>query len=169
MKKQILLLFLLTSTLSLDMRMLQTIEYIKNRATSPVPLNPFFTKRKPEDYAGEISNKLENCPDSYIEHMVVGYPFESHRIETEDGYILTAFRMQAKGTTIKNGLPPVFMNHGINSDANCFLINDEDKSLAKIMANAGFDVWLGNNRGNKFSRRHKTLKITSKEFWQFSF
>jgi pimeloyl-ACP methyl ester carboxylesterase len=44
-----------------------------------------------------------------------------------------------------------------------------EKSPAYVMAKAGFDVWLGNSRGNKYSRRHKTLDPdTDKDFWQFS-
>ena len=77
--------------------------------------------------------------------------------------------MQAKGTTFKNGLPGVFLQHGITDTCDCFLVNDSDKSLAKILADAGFDVWLGNSRGNKFSRRHVSLDINKKEFWEFSF
>ena len=30
-------------------------------------------------------------------------------------------------------------------------------------------MWLGNNRGNIHSRKHKTLDTKSKEFWDFSF
>jgi lysosomal acid lipase/cholesteryl ester hydrolase len=38
------------------------------------------------------------------------------------------------------------------------------------MVREGYDVWLGNNRGTTFSRRHKTLDPDkSRLFWQFSF
>lgn len=42
-------------------------------------------------------------------------------------------------------------------------------SYAFTLANKGFDVWLGNNRGNKHSRNHVSLNPNSKQFWDYSF
>jgi hypothetical protein len=33
---------------------------------------------------------------------------------------------------------------------------------------AGFDVWLCNNRGNKYSCKHVNLAPSSERFWNFS-
>lgn len=51
-----------------------------------------------------------------------------------------------------------------------WLINDEDKAPGFMLANAGYDIWLGNSRGNKHSRKHKTLNPDKNaSFWDFTF
>jgi len=37
-----------------------------------------------------------------------------------------------------------------------------------LLADAGFEVWLGNARGNTYGRKHKTLTPKDKKFWDFS-
>jgi hypothetical protein len=51
---------------------------------------------------------------------------------------------------------------------NFFSINEPELSPAFIMAQNGYDVWLGNNRGNDFARFHEDLAIDTEEFWDFS-
>jgi len=41
-----------------------------------------------------------------------------------------------------------------------------ESSLCVELADAGYDVWLGNNRGNKHSRGHKSLQQDSVAFWR---
>ena len=55
--------------------------------------------------------------------------------------------------------------------ADCYIMNDAKRALAFVAAKNGFDVWLGNIRGNKYSRRHLTIDpdIESKDFFNYSF
>ena len=41
--------------------------------------------------------------------------------------------------------------------------------LALILANKGYDVWLGNNRGNTYSRKHLSKLDTSYGYWDFRY
>lgn len=45
--------------------------------------------------------------------------------------------------------------------------NFSDVAPALVLARAGYDVWLGNNRGTRFSQRHTNLDPKSREYWMF--
>lgn len=44
-------------------------------------------------------------------------------------------------------------------------MNHPDVAPAFVAVNDGYDVWLGNSRGNKYSRAHKTLDPNKDKFW----
>lgn len=49
-----------------------------------------------------------------------------------------------------------------------WVLNHPDVSPAYILARNGYDVWLGNNRGNRWSNQHERLNDTQEEYWDWS-
>lgn len=98
------------------------------------------------------------------------YPLEEHTVTTSDGYILTLFRIQAKNTQIRSGLPVALLNHGLLDSSDSFIINEEHQAPGFILANSGFDVWFVNNRGNVYSLGHTKYDSSDagSAFWDFS-
>ena len=71
-------------------------------------------------------------------------------VVTDDGYILNMFRIK-KAQHVPAGTPAVFLQHGITDSADCWIMHYADKAPAFQLVNDGYDVWLGNQRGTKYS------------------
>ena len=54
--------------------------------------------------------------------------------------------------------------------ANCWIVNYADVAPAFVAARAGYDVWLGNSRGNTFSLGNTKWDHNhdEKDYWHFS-
>ena len=87
-----------------------------------------------------------------------------------DGHILTLHRLRSDKTLQKGADAPVaVLQHGMVNSSDIWLLHQEQSPAIKL-SEEGFDVWLLNSRGSKYSREHASLDPDSDpEFWNFSF
>lgn len=118
------------------------------------------------------------------------YKPQIHDVKTEDGYILKVFRCNSNVPITKvlimmhgivennnrlvnfkylSDLNHFFFRLGVLSSSDDFCMNVPEQSPAYVFADAGFDVFLPNCRGNVYSKRHATLSPLDPKFWDFSF
>lgn len=132
----------------------------------------------------DMEMEMDTC--EFIESR--GFPTETHFVATHDGYFLGLHRIPSKsGTSCTNGADEttsepweqqqqqqpcrgvVLLVHGFMQSSEAFVVRkDTSNSLPLVLAAAGYDVWLGNNRGNKYSCKHATRKPIHEDFWDFS-
>ncbi|KDR15390.1 lipase 3-like [Zootermopsis nevadensis] len=114
-----------------------------------------------------VPKSLSPMPKLITQH---GYPAETHTVTTEDGYILTMHRIpySPKSNSTDTKRPVVFLQHGLISSSVDWVIMGPDKSLAYLLADGGYDVWMGNSRGNMYSTKHNKLSAMLPIFWSFS-
>ncbi|XP_018563470.1 lipase 3-like isoform X2 [Anoplophora glabripennis] len=116
-------------------------------------------------YADDVDLNITEITKKY------GFPVETHEIETEDGYLLDVYRIPFGrfSRTRRTNRYPVILNHGLLGSAENFILMGQNKSLAYMLADYGFDVWLCNARGSWHSRKHRTLHPDKDaEYWQFT-
>ncbi|KAL5276526.1 LIPA.2 family protein [Megaselia abdita] len=99
-----------------------------------------------------------------------GFPIESHKVQTSDGYVLEMFRIPYSPNLNNQDKPKkvAFLMHGLLSSSDCWILNGAENSMAYILSNAGYDVWMGNARGNTYSRENVKLTPLLPPFWDFS-
>lgn len=90
-----------------------------------------------------------------------GYPVEAHTALTADGYRLTLHRLPPKGKA--NG-KVVVLQHGLMDTSATWLLNTATDSLGFVLSTAGYDVWLANSRGNRYTER-----VSGGSTWAFDF
>ncbi|KAL1513436.1 hypothetical protein ABEB36_002847 [Hypothenemus hampei] len=104
-----------------------------------------------------------------------GYPVEIHSMVTQDGYILSAYRIPHglnDDSKVNRNKSVVLLIHGMGGIVQVFFILREKRSIPYYLADRGFDVWIFNARGNKneFPKQHvKYDWNTDDEYWFYSF
>ncbi|XP_063624782.1 gastric triacylglycerol lipase-like [Cydia splendana] len=99
-----------------------------------------------------------------------GYQSEEHAVVTEDGYVLTLYRI-AKGAKCQeeNKQTPVFFMPPLLSAADTAIEAGPDAAIPYLISDACFDTWVGSPRGTYNGRKHVRLDPDKhKEFWNFS-
>lgn len=101
-------------------------------------------------------------------------------MQTKDGYLLgvhrLAWRKGEEGARVNCGggpgsiqKPVVYLHHGLLMNSEVWVcLTDEQRTLPFVLVERGYDVWLGNNRGNKYSKKSIQWSPSRNEFWNFS-
>ncbi|VVC43280.1 Alpha/beta hydrolase fold-1,Lipase, eukaryotic,Alpha/Beta hydrolase fold [Cinara cedri] len=92
-----------------------------------------------------------------------GHPaYGKHTVFTEDGYLINLFHIEG------NDGPPFLLLHAFMGASDQWFLRDENHDLPSILMKNGYDVWLGDFRGNLYSKGHSRFNVSDPEYWKFS-
>lgn len=137
------------------------------------------SKRSRQNRKG-VWSSIANASDFSELCELYGYTCEEHIVQTGDGYLLGLHRLGwrqgeedvrvnpgDRGHGIKKKV--VYLHHGLMMNSEVWVcLTERERCLPFELVERGYDVWLGNNRGNKYSKKSVHTAPTSSSFWNFS-
>ncbi|KAI8632903.1 Alpha/Beta hydrolase protein [Xylariaceae sp. FL1651] len=135
-------------------------------------------QKRAEKRRKSISTSIRNASDFVDLCATYGYTAEEHVVQTKDGYLLglhrLAWRKGEEDTKVNSGPASMkkrvaYLHHGLLMNSEVWVcLTDAKRCLPFVLVERGFDVWLGNNRGNKYSKKSINCSPNSTQFWNFS-
>lgn len=125
-----------------------------------------------------IVNSINQASDFVELCEIYGYAAEEHIVHTADGYLLglhrLGWRKGEEDQRVNSGPDSlqkkvVYMHHGLMMNSEVWVcITEKERCLPFMLVEMGYDVWFGNNRGNKYSKKSARSAPTETQFWNFS-
>lgn len=128
-----------------------------------------------------VWSSIANASDFGELCELYGYYTEEHVVQTGDGYLLGLHRLGWRrgeedvrvnpGPNHKGGMKKkvVYLHHGLLMNSEVWVcLTERERCLPFELVERGYDVWLGNNRGNKYSKKCVRCNPASTQFWSFS-
>lgn len=135
------------------------------------------TSRRNREKKKGVWSSIANASDFVELCELNGYYAEEHIVQTKDGYLLGLHRLgwrrgeEDVKVNVNGGVKKkvVYLHHGLLMNSDVWVCSTErERCLPFELVEKGYDVWLGNNRGNKYSKKSVHCAPTSTKFWNFS-
>ncbi|KAF2622857.1 alpha/beta-hydrolase [Macroventuria anomochaeta] len=138
------------------------------------------SSRRSRDRKKGVWDAIANAGDFTELCELYGYYCEEHIVQTGDGYLLGLHRLgwkrgeedeRVNAGPGKDGLKKkvVYLHHGLMMNSEVWVcLTERERCLPFELVERGYDVWLGNNRGNKYSKKNIHMAPTDTRFWNFS-
>lgn len=142
-----------------------------NSLSSPYSRRARNRKKSHSSGIAQASDFVELCE-------LYGYTAEEHVVQTTDGYLLGLHRLgwrQGEEDSKVNAGPGsvqkkvVYLHHGLMMNSEVWVcLTEKERCLPFLLVDQGYDIWFGNNRGNKYSKKSMDHAPTATNFWDFS-